>query len=90
MVTMAGTVLSKSPVSQISARSAESASRLSSMKGMSEGEPLSSSPSRNTVMRKGRAPFSAIQARQASTKVMSWPLSSDAPRARITRPFGLS
>ena len=31
----------------------------------------------------GSLPVTAFQARQASTKVMSWPLSSEAPRARI-------
>ena len=57
---------------------------------MSEGEPDSSSPSRKMVSLQGRVPWTAFQARQASRKVISWPLSSDAPRARMTRPLGVS
>ena len=37
----------------------------------------------------GSSPVTAFQARQASTKVLTWPLSSQAPRALITlRPSG--
>ncbi len=42
--------------------------------------PDSSSPSRIIETLTGSLPATLIQARQASTKVMSWPLSSDAPR----------
>jgi len=89
-VTMAGTRSAKSPVSQISAISAVRRSLLACRNGTSEGDPDSSSPSKKMVMRPGRVPWTVFQARQASTKVISWPLSSDAPRARITRPFGVS
>ena len=43
----------------------------------------SSSPSMSTVRLTGSLPATAIQARAASTKVMSWPLSSSAPRPTI-------
>jgi hypothetical protein len=46
MVVMAGVSSSKSPVSQISARSARISSAFSFRNGTSEGEPDSSSPSR--------------------------------------------
>jgi len=88
MVTMAGAVSWNRPVSQIIARSAVSSARLSRRKGTSEGEPDSSSPSRNTVRRPGSDPWTSRQARIASMKVISWPLSSDAPRARMTGPRG--
>ena len=65
-------------------------SAFSFMKGTSEGEPDSSSPSKKKVILQGRVPFTAFQARQASTKVMSWPLSSELPRPRITLPLGVS
>ena len=32
----------------------------------------------------GKAPLTSFQARQASMKVITWPLSSEAPRPRIT------
>ena len=52
-------------------------------------EPSSSAPSIRMVMSTGSEPVTAFQARQASTKVMTWPLSSQAPRALITlRPSG--
>ena len=85
-VTMPGVSSPNSPVSQIIATSAVNSSALSRMKGTNEGEPDSSSPSKNRLILPGREPWTAFQARQASIKVISWPLSSDAPRARITGP----
>ena len=41
------------------------------------------------ALEKYREP-AGFHARQASTKVMSWPLSSDAPRPRMTLPAGVS
>ena len=90
MVTMAGVLLSNSPVSQISARSERNSSAFSFMKGTRLGEPDSSSPSKKKVMRQGSVPFTSFHARQASTKVINWPLSSDDPRPRITLPFAVS
>ena len=60
------------------------------MNGISEGEPDSSSPSKNSVRFGGSAPFTSFHARQASTNVINWPLSSLAPRARISLPLGPS
>ena len=69
------------PVSQISATSARSSSGLASRNGGRLAPPDSSSPSSRTVTGSGSRPVTAFQARQASTKVISWPLSSEAPRA---------
>ena len=90
MVQIAGVSLSNMPVSQISAISAVSSSRFSSMKGISEGEPDSSSPSRKMVIFPGSSPVTTFHARHASIKVINCPLSSLDPRARITLPFGVS
>ena len=86
---MEGTPGETMDVSQMRARSAESSLAFSFMKGISEGEPLSSSPSKKKVMRQGSAPVTSRQARQASTKVISCPLSSEAPRPRITWPWSV-
>ncbi len=85
MVVIDGVSASHMPVSQTSARSARSASRLAATKAGRDGEPDSSSPSNSTVTSQGRPPVSR-KARQASTKVMSWPLSSEAPRATMRPP----
>ncbi len=62
--------------------SAFSSSRIArSRNGIMLGLPISSSPSSSTVRLTGSLPVAPIQARHASTKVMSWPLSSAAPRA---------
>ncbi len=83
MVVMDGVRASNMPVSQISAMSAASSSRWASRKGGRLSPPDSSSPSSSTVTRQGSVPVAAFQARQASTKVISWPLSSAAPRPWI-------
>ena len=85
-VTIPGVSSPNSPVSQIIATSAVNSFAFSRMKGTNEGEPDSSSPSKKRLILPGRVPWTAFQARQASMKVISWPLSSDAPRARITGP----
>ena len=77
------------PVSQTSAKSAFSSAALSRTKAGRLTEPDSSSPSTMMVTPIGRSPVSAIVARSASTKVMTWPLSSQAPRATMTRAAGL-
>jgi hypothetical protein len=42
------------------------------------------------VMSSGRRPVTALNARQASTNVIAWPLSSQAPRATmILRPSSI-
>ena len=54
-------------------------------------EPTSSSPSMTMVTSTGSEPVTDFQARQASTKVINWPLSSSAPRATmILRPSAWS
>ena len=73
------------PVSQTSTRSAFSSLAFSARKAGSEGEPVSSSPSNSTLTLQGRPPVSR-KARQASRKVINWPLSSQAPRATIRWP----
>ena len=80
LVVMAGVLGSHMPVSQTKAASQASSFRLAFRKGTSEGEPDSSSPSIRNVALMGREPVVVIQARAASTKVMSWPLSSAVPR----------
>ena len=57
---MDGTPGATMEVSQIRAKSAESSAALSRMKGMSEGEPDSSSPSKKKVMRQGSAPVTSL------------------------------
>ena len=89
MVVIDGVRRSYMLVSQISASpAADSSSRCASRNRTAEGEPDSSSPSKRNVRRAGRAPVTATQARHASTKVRSCPLSSEAPRPRITAPGG--
>ena len=76
-------------VSQTSARSCLSSAALSLTKPNRWFEPHSSSPSIIMVIGSGSAPVTALKARQASTKVITWPLSSQAPRATmILRPSG--
>ena len=76
-------------VSQTSARSCLNSSALSLTKPNRCFEPHSSSPSIIMVIGSGSAPVTALKARQASTKVITWPLSSQAPRATmILRPSG--
>ena len=75
------------PVSQTSAKSALSSSLIFSMNGTKFFDPISSSPSMIMVMSTGSDPVTDFQARQASTKVITCPLSSSAPRATmILRP----
>jgi hypothetical protein len=78
------------PVSQTSAIWARSSSAFAFRNGTSDGEPLSSSPSSRIVSRPGSRPVTAFQARTASMKVISWPLSSEAPRPKIAGPRGPS
>ncbi len=80
---MAGVSLSHMPVSQTRAMSAARSALLARTKSKRCFEPLSSSPSMSMVMPTGSEPVTAFQARQASTKVMTCPLSSQAPRATI-------
>ena len=80
---MAGVSASHMLVSQTSTTSAFSSSLLRGEERGREGEPHSSSPSNRIVTWHGRPPSSAMNARQASTKVISWPLSSAAPRATM-------
>ena len=84
LVVMAGVSLSHMLVSQIIATSAASSSFAASRKPGRFAPPDSSSPSSSTVTGIGSLPVTAFQARQASTKVISWPLSSEAPRPRIS------
>ena len=81
---IAGVPWSHMPVSQTRATSALSSSRFAATKAGRFGEPDSSSPSIIRVMPTGSSPATAIQARQASMKVITWPLSSQAPRALMT------
>ena len=80
MQVISGVSRSHMLVSQTSIRSAFNSLAFSAMKAGREVEPDSSSPSNRMVTLQGRPPL-ARKARQASTKVMSWPLSSAAPRA---------
>ncbi len=80
LVVMAGVFSSHMLLSQTKAAAQDSSALFSLRKGMSEGEPDSSSPSMRKVALMGRLPVAEIQARAASTKVMSWPLSSAVPR----------
>ncbi len=83
-VVIAGRSRLHMPVSQISATSAFSSSALACRNGLRLALPDSSSPSSSMVTLSGRLPVTSFQARAASTKVISWPLSSQAPRAAIT------
>ena len=86
---IAGVSASHMLVSQISAVSARSSSRLASRKGGRFTPPDSSSPSSSTVTGTGSFPVTFFQARQASTKVISCPLSSAVPRpTSIFEPSG--
>ena len=75
-VVIAGVSWSHMPVSQTSATSAFSSSLLASTNSGRNFEPSSSAPSTRNVMSIGSEPVTAFQARQASTKVITWPLSS--------------
>lgn len=83
MVVTAGVSASHMSVSQTSTTSALSSAPVLSRKGGRLGLEISSSPSNSTEIWIGRLPVTAFQARHASTKVKSWPLSSDAPRATM-------
>ena len=83
MVWIAGVRGSHMLVSQIRPMSARSSSALSLRNGGRFTPPDSSSPSIRIVSGIGSEPVTAFQARHASTKVMIWPLSSEAPRARM-------
>ena len=86
---MAGVFGSHMPVSQTRAMSPASSPRWASTQGGRCLEPHSSSPSMRNVMSSGSVPVTAFQARQASMNVITWPLSSQAPRATIaSRPSG--
>ena len=80
-VVMAGVRSSHILVSQTSARSRDNSLRCALRKGARLGEPDSSSPSKRIVTFSGIEPVVSIHALLASTKVISWPLSSAAPRA---------
>ncbi len=85
IVVIAGVRASSIPVSQISPISALSSPACASRNGGRLAPPDSSSPSSTTLTEIGSLPVTARQARQASTKVITWPLSSEAPRARMQR-----
>ena len=88
-VVIDGVVWSHMPVSQTSARSRLNSAAFARTKSNRLFEPHSSSPSIIMVMSSGSLPVTALKARQASTKVISWPLSSQAPRPwMILRPSG--
>ena len=85
MVVIAGVLASHIEVSQTSSRSALSDLAYLVRNAGSDGEPVSSSPSNSRLTLQGRPPFSR-KARQASTNVINWPLSSAAPRATMRSP----
>ena len=85
MVWMAGVRASHMLVSQIRPMSACSSALFRCRKGGRLTPPDSSSPSSRMVTGIGRLPVTAFQARQASMKAITWPLSSDAPRPLMTR-----
>ncbi len=87
MQVISGVSRSHMLVSQTSMRSAFNSLPLAARKAGSEVEPDSSSPSNKMVMLQGRPPL-ARKARQASTSVMSWPLSSAAPARHDLRTAG--
>jgi len=90
-VVIAGVFESHMPVSQTSAKSASRSRLLASRNGTKFFDPTSSSPSMTMVMSTGNEPVTDFQARQASMKVINWPLSSSAPRATmIFRPSAWS
>ena len=70
-------------VSQTSTTSAASRCLFFATHSGSPCEPFSSAPSIRIVTAQGNSAFIARCARQASTKVITWPLSSEAPRATI-------
>ena len=86
MVAIAGVSMSHMPVSETTQTSARSSSRCASRNGTRLGLPDSSSPSRNTLTLTGGVPWTSCQARSASSQVITWPLSSTAPRATIRGP----
>ena len=89
LVVIAGVSASHMLVSQISAMSAASSSLFAARNGGKLTPPDSSSPSSRTVTGSGSEPVTFFQARQASTKVISWPLSSAVPRpTSIFEPSG--
>ena len=78
------------PVSEITQTSAPSSARFWSRNGSRWRLPDSSSPSSTTVTGTGMEPVASFQARKASMKVISWPLSSTAPLATTRLPRGPS
>lgn len=88
MVVIAGSFTPSMPVSEITHTSAFNSSALASRKGSRFSDALSSSPSMSTETRTGSRPCTAFQAASASSQVMSWPLSSTAPRATTRGPCG--
>ena len=77
-----GVSRSHMPVSQTSAKSALSSACVGLEERLeAEGSRIPPRPRTASMTLQGRSPCDAFQARQASTKVISWPLSSDAPRA---------
>ena len=78
------------PVSLMMAMSAASASRCSVRNGSRLTLPTSSSPSISTVVGQGGPPTASCQARNASSHIITWPLSSTAPRATMRGPLGPS
>jgi hypothetical protein len=90
MVASAGVSMSHMLVSDTTQTSAASSALWSRTNGSRLGLPDSSSPSRNTVTRIGKVPCTSCQARIASSQVMTWPLSSTAPRATMRGPCSAS
>ena len=78
---MAGSSMLRMEVSLITATSARSISRCSTMKGLRLGDETSSSPSSNSLTLTGAAPAVLRYDSSALTWTKSWPLSSVAPRA---------
>src|SRR5580704_12797835 len=76
-------------VSQTRAKSALNSALLASRNGTKFLDPISSSPSMTMVTSNGSEPVTDFQARQASTKVISWPLSSSAARDDDLAPVGM-
>ena len=86
----AGVSMSHIPVSLMMAMSAAKAWRCSARNGSRLRLPTSSSPSISTVAGQGGPPATSCQARNASSHIITWPLSSTAPRAQMRGPCGPS
>src|SRR4029078_12539383 len=86
-----GVVGSHMLVSQTSATSRLSSAAFVFTKSKRGAEPHSSSPSIIIVTGSGSLPVTVLNARQASTNDIIWPLSSQAPRATThLRPSGVA